>query len=308
MHPSSRQELKINGIRWIHITRPNPDDIAYVEKSFPFHPLVMESINSPTLHPFAEGFDDHLLLILHFPLIFPGVQANKIFEIDFLIAKKTLVTVTYTHFLRLDEIFQTLSRDAKAQEQFAKKHSGFLLYYIIDRLLQAHIRDLDDLEKEVTRIEDKIFQKHVHLSVEEISHLRRDIIDFRRPLKPQIAVLASFREKAEKFFGEEMVPYLLDLSVNEERIVSIVENQKETMDVLYETHTSIMSDHISQIIRMLTIFSAIILPLSLISSVWGMNHSFMPLKDNPGDFWIVMGIMGVVAVLLLFFFRRKRWL
>lgn len=308
MHQSSRQELKVNGVRWIHITKPTPVDIEYVENIFPFHPLVMESIGSPTLHPFAEGFDEHLFLILHFPLIFPGPQANKIFEIDFLISKKTLVTVTYSHFPRLEEIFQTLSHDTREQEQFTKKHSGFLLYHIIDRLLQAHIKDLDILEKEVTRIEDKIFQKHIRLSVEEISHLRRDIIDFRRPLRPQIAVLASFREKAEKFYGEEMVPYLLDMSVNEERIVSIVENQKETMDVLYETHTSIMSDHMSQIIRMLTIFSAVILPLSLITSIWGMNHRVMPLQNGDYDFWAVMGILMAVATGLLYYFRRKNWL
>ena len=308
MHQSSRQELKVNGVKWIHITQPSADDVTYIEKSFPFHPLVMESIGAPTLHPFVEEFDDHLFLILHFPLVFPGAQTNRIFEVDFLISKKILVTITYSHFLRLDDIFKILVSDPKAQEQFTKKHSGFLLYHIIDRLLQEHIKDLDVLEKEVTRIEDKIFQKHMHLSVEEISHLRRDIIDFRRPLKPQITVLASFRERAGKFFGEEMIPYFLDMSVNEERIVSIVENQKETMDVLYETHTSIMSDHISQIIRMLTIFSAIILPLSLIASLWGMNHAYMPLRDNPFDFWIVVGIMSVVAVSLLVFFRRKNWL
>lgn len=308
MQQSSWQELKVNGIRWIHIIKPTPDHLADVQKIFPFHPLVMESIGAPTLHPFVEGFDDHLFLILHFPLVFPGSQSNRIFEVDFLISKKVLVTITYSHFSRLDDVFQALERDPKIQEQFAKKHSGFLLYYIIDRLLQANIRDLDYLEKEVTRIEDKIFQRHMRLGVEEISHLRRDIIDFRRPLKPQITVLASFRERAGKFFGEEMVPYLLDISVNEERIVSIIENQKETMDVLYETHTSIMSDHISQIMRVLTIFSAIILPLSLIASVWGMNHAFMPLRDNPIDFWMVMGIMGLVAIFLLIFFRRKRWL
>lgn len=308
MHQSSRQELKANGITWINVTKPNADDIAYIGKTFPFHPLVMESIGAPTLHPFNEAFDDHLFLILHFPLVFPGVQANRIFEIDFLISKKTLVTITYSHFSRLDDIFNALREDRKIQDQFAKKHTGLLLYYIIDRLLQANIRDLDYLEKEVTRMEDKIFQRHMRLGVEEISHLRRDIIDFRRPLKPQIAVLSAFRDRAGKFFGEEMVPYLLDISVNEERIVSIIENQKETMDVLYETHTSIMSDHISQIMRVLTIFSAIILPLSLIASVWGMNHTFMPLKDNQGDFWIVVGVMGVVAAFLLIFFRRKRWL
>ena len=80
------------------------------------------------------------------------------------------------------------------------------------------------------------------------------------------------------------------------------------MDVLYETQTSLMADHISQIMRVLTIFSAIILPLSLVTSIWGMNHEVMPLRDGPLAFWLVIALMGLVGVGLLFFFRKKRWL
>ncbi|MBI5913370.1 magnesium transporter CorA family protein [Candidatus Azambacteria bacterium] len=304
----TRHELKINGIKWVYINKPSAKDIEQIKEIFPFHPLVMESIVAPTFHPFIEDFEGHLFLILHFPIIFPGHQANKIAEVDFLITKKTLVTITYIDFPRFDQLFRSLLEDAHLQKQFAKTHAGFLLYYIIDRLFQAHMKDLDFLEKEVTRIEDKIFEKHGRLTIEDISNVRRDIVDIRRPLRSQLSALASFRDKAEKFYGKDFAPYLLDLSVNEERVITLIENQKETMDVLYETQTSLMSDHISQIMRVLTIFSAIILPLSLVTSIWGMNLRAIPLSDWQFSFWIIVILMMLVGAGLLLFFRKKRWL
>ena len=298
----------MNGVRWIHVTKPDERDMEYIQGAFPFHPLVMVSVTAPTLHPFAEDFDNHLFLILHFPIIYPGHEANDIAEVDFLIAKDALVTITYDKFSRLDDIFRLVQGDAQSGPQIAKLHTGFLLYRVIDKLFQGLIADLDLTEKQVTKVEDKIFQKHGRLTVEELSHVRRDILDFRRPLRAQAAVFASFAEKAERFYGKPMAPYLVDLAGTESRVRNLVENQKETMDVLYETHTSLMSAHISQIIRTLTIFSAIILPLSFLASVWGMNQRVLPLRDGPHDFWIVVGVMAIVALSLVWYFHRKRWL
>ncbi len=302
------QEFRTNGLRWVHVIKPDDRDIEHIRGVFEFHPLVMENIIAPTFHPFVEDFESHLFLILHFPMIYRGRQANKIAEVDFLVAKDILVTITYLEFSRLDEIFLSFQRKGDAQPFPTKTHSGFLLYHIIDGLFHEHIKDLEFLEKEVTKIEDKIFQKHRRLTVEDISHVRRDILDFRKPFKSQATVLTSFREKAERFYGKPISPYLLDLSVTEDRIRNLIENQKEMMDVLYETHTSLMSSHLSRIITTLTLFSAIILPLSFLSSLWGMNQKVMPLRDGPHDFWIVIGLMAIIALLLLWYFHRKRWL
>ena len=105
-----------------------------------------------------------------------------------------------------------------------------------------------------------------------------------------------------------MAPYLTDIIVTEDRIMSIIDNQKETVDALYQTNESLMSSNISSIITILTIFSAVIMPLNLMASLWGMNHQTMPLRDGQFDFWIIMGIMAIIAVSLLVLFKKKRWL
>jgi len=303
-----RKEFHTNGLRWIHISKPADEDIQFINGLFPFNPFVVESIISPTLHPLVDDFDDHLFLIMHFPIIYKNWQSNEIAEVDFLITKNLLITVTYTNFESIEQILGLFNTNEKLKKQITRHHTGFILHYIIDRLFQKLIDHLDFMEEEITIIEDRIFEKRSVKMIEEISHIRRDILDFRRPLKPQSAVLKIFVEKAEKFFGKPMAPYLTDIIVTEDRIMSIIDNQKETVDALYQTNESLMSSNISSIITILTIFSAVIMPLNLMASLWGMNHQTMPLRDGQFDFWIIMAIMAIIAVSLLVLFKKKRWL
>ena len=305
----ARKECSINGIRWVAVEMPSPEDLSFIKGLFDYHPFIVESVVAPTLHPLAELFTDHLFLILHFPLIERNRDPNHIVEVDCLITKNLLVTITYMPFENLDTIFKNVQKNISVRNQLAHKHTDFLVYHIVDRLFKKQFEDLDFFEREITRIENSIFKEDERLTVEDISHTRKDIIDFRRPLKPQVAVLSSFVQKVTHLYGKKSIgPYWADLLTSEDRIRNISDNQEETMDILYQTNESLLSSKLSRIIAVLTIFSAVILPLTLISSIWGMNHRAMPLRDNPDDFWILIGIMAAVAALLLLYFRKKRWL
>lgn len=303
-----RKEFHTNDLKWIHISKPTNEDVEFISTLFPFNSFVVESIIAPTLHPFVDEFEDHLFLIMHFPIIYRGWQSNETAEVDFLITKNLLITVTYTDFENIEQISDLLNGNDKLKKQTIRHHIGFILHHIIDHLFQKLINHLDSMEEGITEIEDRIFKKRGVGMIEEISHVRRDILDFRRPLKPQSAVLKIFAEKAKRFFGKPMAPYLTDIIVTEDRIMNIIDNQKETIDALYQTNESLMSSNISSIISILTIFSAVIMPLNLIASLWGMNHQIMPLRDGQFDFWIVAGFMAIVAILLLALFKKKRWL
>ena len=182
-----QQEFVINGLKLFWLIRPDVHDIERLEKIFPFHPFVIESIKAPTLHPLIEDYDDHLFIILRLPIIYQTRQANNIAEVDFLITKNILVIITYIDFRDLNEILGNVSGGYVAQKDILRlreNHTGHLLYLIIDHLFQKLIHNLDIMEEEITKIEDKIFQKHDHAMVEEISHVRRDILDFKRPRNP----------------------------------------------------------------------------------------------------------------------------
>lgn len=302
------KELRLGGLTWLYINKPTSEDLDRLKNVFKFHPLAMQSIVAPTHHPFIEDYGDHLFLILHFPIIYQDWQANEIAEVDFLITEKIIVTVTYMDFSNLEQLFADVQKNPKIQSQLISNNVGFLLYYVLDRLFQMLDEDADFIEEEILQIENEIFEKRNQEVLEKISHTRRDIIDFRRHLRPQSAVLKLFVEKAGNFYGSGTIPYFHDLLTTEDRIINFIESQKETIDALYQTNESLMSSKISKIIAILTIFSAIILPLNFIASIWGMNHRIMPLRDNPFDFWIVVGAMFAIATSLFVYFRKKQWL
>ncbi|OGF62611.1 hypothetical protein A2926_00990 [Candidatus Giovannonibacteria bacterium RIFCSPLOWO2_01_FULL_44_40] len=303
-----KEILTTEHVKWAHINKPSRADVDFIKKSFNFHPLVAESILQPTLHPAIEDYGDHLFLILHFPVIFRERVANIAAEVDFLITKNTLLTITYQTYERLDELFEKLASDEELRTKFLNHHTGPLVYSTIDWLLGSLIHDLDFIEGEVRRIEDIIFAKQGPNIVEDISHARRDILDFRRILLPSEQVLKQLPEIAKKFYGDEMEPYFADILTAEGKIQHLIENHKETIEALNATHESLLSNKISGIITVLTVFSAVIMPLNLIASIWGMNQRFMPLRDGLYDFWIVMASMGVMLAIFLALFRYKRWI
>lgn len=297
-----------DNLKWVYINQPNQEDLDYLKNSFDFHPLVSESIVNPTLHPALEEYKDHLFLILHFPVIFREKVANLAIEVDFIITKNTIITITYQPYKRLDEFFDKIAEDSATQKRLQNHQSGKLLYGVIDSLLSNLIYDVDFLESEITRIEDEIFGTPSHRIVEDISHARRDILDFRRIITATEPVLEILPQAAVKFYGEEMDPYFTDLVTTEHRIRHLVENHKETIEALNATHESLLSSRTSSVVGVLTVFSAILLPLNLIASLWGTNYEYLPFSHHQYGFWILIAAMIFIAAGLVVIFRSKRWL
>lgn len=304
-----QKECTLNGLRWIHIEKPESKDIDFIKGLFPFHPLVIESIAKPTFHPLIEEYEDHLFLIVHFPFIYPNNQLNKIIEVDFLVTKDTVITIIYKKHKKIDDIFSELQKDKEIQERLKQKaHSGLLLYHVLDNLLSSLINEVDFLEKDIIAIERKIYQRRGEKIIEEISHITRDILDFRRPITADQSVLKLLPDITTRFYGKSMAPYFVDIIITADKMRNFIENQKEAIEILHHTSESVLSHKTNTIISVLTIFSAILLPLNLVSSIWGMNHVYMPLRDGRFDFWFVLMIMTSVTLTLLYLFRKNRWL
>ena len=304
------ETLSINGLRWVHAVSPDKKDIEYIKNIHSFHKLVLESIENPTFHPLFEEFEDHFFFVVHFPVIYRGWEKNDIVEVDFLVTKESIVTVTYQDFKNLNDVVDRLRNNEEVKKDVKTKNSSILLYYVINELFSKLLSHLDVVEEELDDIEAEMFRKRERRAkiVENISNARLDILDFWRTVRPQQAVFKTLSEKIKKIYDTSAEPYFIDLLNTEERIRNIVENQKETIESLHQTNESLMSTNTNNIISLLTIFSTIILPLNFIASVWGMNQKVMPLLDGPMDFWIVISGMGFLAAVMLVVFRKIRWL
>jgi magnesium transporter len=189
------------------------------------------------------------------------------------------------------------------------RSSGFLLYLIIDKLVDYCFPILNKIDANIEQVEDQIFEDKVRRTVLDISIIRRDIIAFRRIVKPLIPVIGSLERKSRPVLEEEMEEYFGDISDHLSKIWDTLEDYKEVIEGLSDTINSLTSNRINDIIKILTIMSVILLPLTLISGIYGMNIG-LPGADLPYPyaFMIVLGIMLAVIVTMLAFFRWRKWI
>jgi len=295
------------GITWIDIQNPKPADIKYLRKNFNFHELVLEELMHPGHRPKVEHHDDYIFLILYYPAFNKIKKETFPREIDILVTKTHIITSHSEAIIPIKTLFEQIGQYATAKKEYMSESTGHLLFYIVNGILENALVKLEHIENEVNYIESEIFKGEEHRMVLEISVAKRDIIDFRRILAPQASVIESLADDGLKFFGNELKPHFEDLRGTFGIVWNEIQDHRETIQALAETNESLLSTKINEIIKVLTVFSVIFMPLTLIASIWGMNINKMPLTSANG-FWVIIGIMVGVLVSMIGYFKKKRWL
>lgn len=298
-----------NKVSWISIENPTPEDIAHLRRYYPFHPLDLEDCLSDIERPKVDEYEDYLFIVMHFPVYDPNRQVSRITELDVFIGSGYLITVHRGELKPLLDLFRECQRDERARVRHMSKGAGQLLYGILDRTVDYKMRILARVGERIAAVEERIFVDDMRLIVEEISSIRRDVIALRRIIKPQIAVIANLERKDRPFIREGMDVYFGDISDGFSRAWDELEDHHEVIESLSATSESITSYRINETMRALTVISVLMLPLSVIAGLYGMNVMlpFAQSAQNPFTFWGILGMMVVVVVGLLLFFRWKKW-
>lgn len=303
--------IKHKNTTWIDIKNPKEKDVKYLERKFGFiHEPVLNEIIPPGHRAKVERHKDYIFLILYYPIFDPRHQTTQSRELDVIITKDHIITAHYQTIIPLKKIRDQLKADEDQRAEYMEDGPGMLLYRLIEGLLDSALNKLGLIEENIDKIEEAIFEGKEKEMVIEISLAKRDIVNFRRILAPQTAIMESLQREGLIFFGEFMSPYLDDLLGYYGRVWNTVEDQRETLQALAETNDSLLSMKINEIIKVLTIFSVIVFPLTLISSIWGMNTQYIPFVNefgSPLDFWIIISFMAALSALMLIYFKIKKW-
>lgn len=302
------ETLKTKSLVWHHMRRPAQTDLGWLKEEFGVHPLVLEQLGGPTMRPKLDDYDNFLYLVLHFPIFHASERKTYPREIDFILMKKHLVTVAYESIPPLDDFFRSCATEKSFENLYASKTPAHLLYYIVRELYAFALRELDHIQEHIDRIEDKIFLDGERGVIEEISIVRRDIIDFRRALKPQQAALESLAEQGTILHGPGVKHFLDGLVGEYMKVWNLIENNKEALDALYDNNVTILSIKQNEAMRFLTIGALLTFPPMLFVALMGMDAFAKPVIGGRYDFWIVLGIIAVMMTAMLAFFRRKDWL
>jgi len=294
-------------ISWINIIDPTHDDISHLRRYYPFHPLDLEDCLSDIERPKVDEYEDYLFIVMHFPIYDPHERVSRISELDIFIGSGYLITLHHGELRPLRRLFDECQKDERARAKHMTKGAGQLLYGILDRSVDYVMSILGKVGERIDAVEQNIFVEDMRTIVEELSIIRRDVIALRRIIKPQIAVIANLERKDRPFIREGMEVYFGDILDGFSRAWDELEDHREVIESLSETSDSITSYRINETMRALTVISVLLLPLSLLAGIYGMNVS-LPFQNHPLAFWGIMLFMAAVGVILVYLFRRRKWI
>ncbi len=303
----SMQSITENKITWLNITRADQDDIAHLRRYYPFHPLDLEDCLSQIERPKVDEYDNYLFIVMHFPIYDSNERISRISEVDIFIGNGYLITLHDGALQPLLRLFDECHKDERARARHMSKGAGQLLYGILDRAVDDVMRILLKVGQRINEVEEHVFTRDMRQIVQDISVIRRDVIALRRIIKPQIAVVSNLEHKDRPFIREEMDVYFGDIADGFSRAWDELEDHREVIEGLSATSESITSYRINETMRALTVISVLLLPLSLLAGIYGMNVE-LPFMRHPYAWIGIFGAMLVMVVGLLALFRIKKWL
>jgi magnesium transporter len=293
----------------VNVVAPDVETATALSDRFGWHPLDVEDVVSKRQRPKVDAYEDdgYLFAVLHFPVFDKAIQRLNAAELDVFVGPDYLVTIPNRELLPVTRLFGRCESDADFREQLFSKGSGRLLYEVLDDLFDYCFPILDKIAHKLDRIEDELFEGRSEEIVRDISNVKQEIISYRKIIKPERATLRVLERRVEGFLPEELELYFDDIVDAAERIWDLLDNYKEVVEGLESTNESVISHRQNDVLRVLTIFSATMLPLTLLTSVFGMNVLF-PGEGSREAFLVIMAALLVALVAMLGFFRWKRWL
>ncbi len=303
-------EVKTNNLTWININDPDKSTAEYLKNlKKRFHPLNIQDSIEVNQTPKIDIYRHYTFLVLHFPVYDFKEQRLRIYELNIFIGKNYLITVPEVEIDVLEKYFHYYkNRVVKKEQTGFRSTTSFLLYKILDRLYCTTLPLVNTMAKNIDRVEDEIYQENTKTAVKDLMVIRRNILNLRRIIEPQRLIINSLANLKIAFFPQEVSIYYKDIRDYLNRIWVSIESYKDFMEGLNETNEALISHRTNEAIKALTVISVSLLPLTLLSGIYGMNIVGLPFATHPYALQIIVGIMVVILTCTLLFLKRKEWL
>ena len=304
------QRLEAHGLTWLNIEEPTEAETAWLAEHQDFHPLDLEDVLSRRRQRSKiDEYDDYVFLVLHFPRFDKRTGRLQATELNVFIGPGLLITIPKEPLKPISALWSRCEQRDDARFDFMSKGSGFLLYEIVDQMFDYCFPILDKIGFKLDTLEDAIFEGQSNELVRDISNVKQEIINYRKIIKPQRPTLRMLERAVQRYAPDDLEIYFDDIVDKNERIWDSLENYKEVADALEATNESVITHRLNAMLALLTIISAVILPLTLITGFYGMNIDGLPFARNGmASFIMLLVVMVVLAGGVLWYFRRRKWL
>ena len=296
---------------WVDVQKATEDDYKFLHQAFGFHPLSIDDCRKAIELPKVDIYENYLFIVLHTPPSeFEKIEfTNR--EVDFFLGDNFLVSIHKYKSAGVERLIEKFSADKKG----APERPDFIMYHILDSEVDIYFPMLDKWEDSIEKLEEEIIEhKHPRNTLKQIMGIKKELLKLRRSISPQIDVVNHFTKKDFPFIQPKTSLYFKDVHDHLMRIYSELETQRDLLKNAFDAHNSVISKQMTesstkmnQVMQKLTIIATIFMPLTFITGVYGMNFRNMPELYWRYGYFIILGIMIVVGIIMYAFFRRKKW-
>ncbi|MDD5704045.1 MAG: magnesium transporter CorA family protein [Dehalococcoidales bacterium] len=295
-----------NNLTWTDISFPSQTESDLLAQKYAFHPLALEDSLSRGQLSKVDNYVKYLLLVIHFPIMEADIVRSAWMAV---IIGQGYIISFHDRFKDLTDLIESCRNNEETRNEYFSDGSGYLIYRILDKLLEPSFVILNHLFTRMDEIEDAVFDDSSD-DTQAISTLRREIIVFRRIIGPSRMVIQDLKNRIVPFTEHNLDFYFDNLIDHLNRIWDNLEESKEVIEVFKDTYFVMVTNRINRIVQTLTLISSVLLPFLVVSSIYGMNINLPGgiERGSLASFGILLGIMAFLSGAMLYFFHRRHWI
>jgi magnesium transporter len=292
-------------VTWVSVCGLHETEfLKQVGEKFKVHPLVLEDILNTDTRPKIEVTDDYLFIVMKLLTYNAEQKILETEQVSFILGR----TFLFSFSEKADEIFNPVKeRIVNQLGKMRKRGSDFLLYALMDVVVDNYFLALEKIEERIELLDDEVINNTDKSQVESIYHLRNLLLKIRRLIWPSREIVNQLIKDDSDLLDDSIEPYLRDLYDHTIHINETIEQQREITNGLMEIYLSMMSNRMNEVMKVLTVIATIFIPLTFIVGIYGMNFPNMPEMKWPWAYFALWVVMIGLSVLMLYFFKKKKW-
>lgn len=292
------------GLLWLDLVKPDKGEMDILEKVFELHPVTLEDCINTITRPKIEQFEKYTFIVMHAAATTPRAQKIRTIELNICLGKNFIITI---HQEPIKGVETAIERTRK-NSAIMSKGSDTLLHLVVDSLVDNYIPVLDVMENKISNIETQVLANPNQKTLHNIFTVKKDILYLRRFIGPQRDTVNFLSKENFQFINPKRRAYFRDVYDNMIFINDTIDTYRDVINGTFDAYLSTISNRTNDIMKVLTIIATIMMPLTLITGIYGMNFKIMPLLTWKGGFFSISALMILIGIGMLVYFKRKEWI
>jgi len=299
------EDLRSPDVTWVNVNGLRVSDIIEIGNAMGFHPLIQEDIVNTLQRPKVEEYEDYVFFVLKMLIYDEDTEDIDVEQVSFILGDRYLVSFQERHGDCFDVIRQRIRENKGIIRRMG---ADYLAYSLIDMVVDGYFTVLEKVGDHIEEIEDELVVNPRIETLHDIYDMKRKMISIRKSVWPLREVISRLDRLGSKQFRENTSPYIRDVYDHTIQVIDAIETYRDLLSGMLDIYLSSISNKMNQIMQVLTIIGTIFIPLTFLAGIYGMNFQYMPELGWRNAYPALWGLMIIITIIMIIFFRRRKWL